>query len=145
MYYETKVKFTEKASGETKKQGLIVDAELFGEAEMQSFYYAQGATDIDVEAIKRSAVKEFVNNLQDEDEQIYFARLSSETIDDKGKVKKVFYTVALFAHSFDEAKNITNQYLKQGMEDMTIEAIAVKKLEWYDGGDGGWKNVKKGE
>lgn len=142
MYYETKVKFTEKETGEVVRQGLIVEAELFGEAEMQSFYYAQGATDIDVEAVKRSAVREFVNKRQGMGEKIYFARLSSDTIDDKGNKKKAFYTVALFAASFDEAKNITNGYLSQGLDDMVIESMATKKLEWYDGGDGEWKNAK---
>jgi hypothetical protein len=42
----------------------------------------------------------------------------------------MLYPVALFAETIDSAKDIANEYIKQGLSDMTL--VAIKKTKFID-------------
>ena len=127
MYYEATVKsvrpdehgvikeFTEKM--------IVENCNLFAEAEMTLMNHHQ----CEVTALKRSAIKEFVNTNKD-GENIFIATITTLFIDDNGKNKEISYKVALWANDITEAHNITKNYMRQGLGDMELKGINQTKF-----------------
>lgn len=128
--YEIQITFVEvdsKGNDRNRKQNLILEhAESFANAEEIGYDYGSGLTAIDVVSIKRSKLKEIVNEkpFGDETCKIYVAQIVDHFVDvDTEETKDIKYSVALFAHDMKEAHQAIEQYMKQGLEDMDLVGI----------------------
>jgi len=135
--YEIKLNYVvvdEKGNDRSKTESLILEhAESFGDAEQMGYDYGSGFTGIDVIAIKRSKLKEIVNErpFNDETCKIYVAQIVDHFVDvDTEETKDIKYSVALFAHDMNEAHQAIGQYMKQGLEDMDL--IGIKETNFTD-------------
>jgi hypothetical protein len=115
----------------SKKENLILEhAESFADAEQIGYDYGSGLTGIDVVSIKRSKLKEIVNEkpFNDETCKIYIAQIVDHFVDfETEETKDIKYSVALFAHDMNEAHKAIEQYIKQGLEDMDLVSIKETK------------------
>lgn len=129
MYYEVTLKVTKQDNKgndkEVKENFLIENAELWQEVENRALELYNGEADI--VAMKRSSVIEVVNEKK-EDTPISKAKLISTYVDEKGKEKEKSWTVALFAADMNEANKKMQEYIKQGMEDLTLREIKQTNL-----------------
>jgi hypothetical protein len=135
--YEITITFVEvdsKGNDRNRKQNLILEhAESFANAEEIGYDYGSGLTAIDVVSIKRSKLKEIVNErpFGDETCKIYVAQIVDHFVDvDTEETKYIKYSVALFAHDMKEAHQAIEQYMKQGLEDMDL--IGIKETNFTD-------------
>ena len=133
MFFEVQVKLikmNDKGVDKPVVEKVIVEnVNLFSEAEFAAMNEYNG--EADVVAMKVSKLKEFVNTRRDDEEDIYFATIEDIFVnEDTGEVKPMLYSVALFAKNIDEAKDISNIYIKQGLSDMTL--VAIKKTKFID-------------
>lgn len=133
MFFEVQVKLikmNDKGVDKPITEKLIVkDVNLFSEAEYAAMQEYNG--EADVVAMKISKIKEFVNARSNDEEDIYFVTIEDLFVDgDTGEVKSMLYPVALFAETIDSAKDIANEYIKQGLSDMTL--VAIKKTKFID-------------
>lgn len=133
--YEIQITFVEvdsKGNDRNRKQNLILEhAESFANAEEIGYDYGSGLTAIDVVSIKRSKLKEIVNEkpFGDETCKIYVAQIVDHFIDvDTEETKDIKYSVALFSHDMKEAHQAIEQYMKQGLEDMDLVSIKESKF-----------------
>jgi uncharacterized protein (DUF111 family) len=128
MIYQFKIKFNKEDKGEltTAIEQYLTDKELFSEVEASAL--EMGLNDPDVTAIKRTMYREMANQRSNEDDKIYDIRIVSSYVDDKGKEKLIPYHVALFAANVDDANTKANEYMKQGLEDMRLDAIRETKI-----------------
>lgn len=131
MLYEitTKVKkLQEDGSEKDVAERYITDCELFAEAEHAGMHsYADYNQEGDVIAIKRSNVREIVNP-SDNKEYYYKAKIVTKTIDDNGNEKGQKYYVLIRADSLIEATNKANEYMKQGLDDMSLDGMVKTSL-----------------
>lgn len=104
---------------------MVENAELWQEVENRALELYSGEADI--VAMKRSSVIEVVNEKK-EDTPIFKAKLISTYVDDKGKEKEKSWVVALFAADMNEANKKMQEYIKQGMEDLTLREIKQTNL-----------------
>lgn len=131
MLYEitTKVKKTQEDGSEKEvTERYITDCELFAEAEyagLKTFKDTSGGGD--VIAIKRSNVREIVNE-QDDKAYYYKATIVTKTIDDKENEKEQKYYVLIRADNLTEATNKANEYMKQGLDQMVLDGIVKTKI-----------------
>lgn len=129
MLYEitTKVrKLQEDGSEKEVTERYITDCELFAEAEHAGMHsYADYQQEGDVVAIKRSNVREIVNE-QDDKEHYYKVTIVTKFIDDNEKEQK--YYVLIRADNLTEATNKANEYMKAGLDDMTLDGIVKTKI-----------------
>ena len=133
MFFEVQVKLikmNDKGVDKPVTEKIIVkDVNLFSEAEFAAMQEYNG--EADVVAMKISKIKEFVNSRSNNEEDIYFVTIEDLFVDgDTGEVKSMLYPVALFAETIDSAKDIANEYIKQGLSDMTL--VAIKKTKFID-------------
>jgi hypothetical protein len=135
--YEIQITFVEvdsKGNDRNRKQNLILEhAESFANAEEIGYDYGSGLTAIDVVSIKRSKLKEIVNErpFNDETCKIYVAQIVDHFVDvETEETKDIKYSVALFAHDMNEAHQAIGQYMKQGLEDMDL--IGIKETKYND-------------
>ena len=133
MFFEVQVKLIKMNDNGVDKpvtEKLIVEnANIFSEAEYKAMQEYNG--EADVVAMKISKIKEFVNARSNDEEDIYFVTIEDLFVDgDTGEVKSMLYPVALFAETIDSAKDIANEYIKQGLSDMTL--VAIKKTKFID-------------
>lgn len=123
----TFVKVDSKGNDRNVKESLILEhAESFANAEEIGYDYGSGLTAIDVVSIKRSKLKEIVNEkpFGDETCKIYVAQIVDHFVDvDTEETKDIKYSVALFAHDMKEAHQAIEQYMKQGLDDMDLVGI----------------------
>lgn len=78
-----------------------------------------------------SKVMEVVNEPTDAEKMdmfIYRAVIASIYTDDDGNEKEMKYPVLLWAKNIDEAMGIVNNYLRQGLEDMSLVSITKTKI-----------------
>lgn len=78
-----------------------------------------------------SKVLEVVNTPTQEEKMdmfIYRAVIASIYTDDDGNEKEMKYPVLLWAKNIDEAMNVVNNYLRQGLEDMSLVSITKTKI-----------------
>jgi hypothetical protein len=81
--------------------------------------------------VKHSQLREFVNERTDDDQYIYIVTLESLFIDENtGVESKTKYDVGLFAESLQDATNLSLEYCKQGLEDLSL--VSVKRTKWID-------------
>lgn len=129
MYYEVTLKVTKQDNKgndkDVKENFLIENAELWQEVENRALELYNGEADI--VAMKRSSVIEVVNEKK-EDTPIFKAKLISTYVDEKGKEKEKSWVVALFAADMNEANKKMQEYIKQGMEDLTLREIKQTNL-----------------
>lgn len=128
--YEIKLNYVvvdEKGVDRSKTENLILEhAESFSDAEQIGYDYGSGLTGLDVISIKRSKLKEIVNEkpFNDETCKIYVAQIVDHFVDiETEETKDIKYSVALFAHDMKEAHQAIEQYMKQGLEDMDLVGI----------------------
>lgn len=129
MYYEVTLKVKKQDNKgndkEVKENFLVENAELWSEVENRALELYNGEADI--VAMKRSSVIEVVNEKK-EDTPIFKAKLISTYVDEKGKEKEKSWVVALFAADMNEANKKTQEYIKQGMENLTLREIKQTNL-----------------
>lgn len=85
----------------------------------------------EVVSIKRSSIKEFVNEAHEDravEDLIYKAKLTSIFVKDDGSEKETHYTIAIWEADLNEANNILKEYVKQGMQDLRIDGINKTKF-----------------
>lgn len=128
----TFVKVDSKGNDRNVKESLILEhAESFADAEQIGYDYGSGLTALDVVSIKRSKLKEIINEQPSGDEtcKIYIAQIVDHFVDmETEETKDIKYSVALFAHDMKEANQAIEQYMKQGLEDMDLVGIKETKF-----------------
>lgn len=131
MLYEITTKVTrvqEDGSEKEVAERYITDCELFSEAEYAGMKtYKDSSGDGDVVAIKRSNVREIVNESDDKD-YYYKAKIVTKTIDDNENEKEQKYYVLIRADSLIEATNKANEYMKQGLDDMSLDGMVKTSI-----------------
>ena len=130
----TFVKVDSKGNDRNVKESLILEhAESFSDAEQIGYDYGSGLAGLDVISIKRSKLKEIVNEkpFNDDTCKIYIAQIVDHFVDmETEETKDIKYSVALFAHDMKEAHQAIEQYMKQGLEDMDL--IGIKETKYND-------------
>ena len=131
MLYEitTKVrKLQEDGSEKDVTERYITDCELFAEAEHAGMHsYVDYQQEGDVVAIKRSNAREIVNE-QDDKDYFYKAKILTKTIDDNANEKEQKYYVLIRADSLIEAASKANEYMKQGLDDMSLDGMVKTSI-----------------
>lgn len=131
MFFEITIKRTvmdKNGNDKTVNERFITkDCTLFAEAEYKGIEYYNNEGE--VVAIKIINIKEFINERSDDDEYLFFSTIEDKFVDDNGE-KDTKYVVAVFARSFDEASHLTKEYMKMGLNDMTL--VAVKRTKIID-------------
>lgn len=132
MYYEITDRVKRVKDDGTEKEvneRYITDCLTFAEAEQKGMEaYSADNTDGDVVAVKRSNVKEIVN--ENEDKQHYFKATIVDTfIDDKTeKEKELRYYVLIRADDLSEATAKAKEYMRQGLQDMRLDGIVKTNI-----------------
>lgn len=131
MFYEVTSKRTvidlKGRDKEIAEKYLFENIEFFAEAEQRA--YEMFNNENNVIAIKQCKLMEFVNSRADDEQSIYYATIESIFIDENtGEEKATKYVVGLFAKSIDEANKIVNNYMKQGLSDLTLVGIKRTKI-----------------
>ena len=132
MYYEITDRVKRVKDDGTKKEvneRYITDCLTFAEAEQKGIEaYLDYSPDGDVVAVKRSNVKEIVN--ENEDKQYYFKATIVDTfIDDKTeKEKELRYYVLIRADDLSEATAKAKEYMRQGLQDMRLDGIVKTNI-----------------
>lgn len=132
MYEGTITYVTQDKNGNDKnvKENYILEhCESFSDAEEQLYKDGDGLTAIDVVAIKRSPLKEIVNEREDEEQKVFIATIIDKFYDaDKDETTETKYNVALFAIDIAKAHQVVNEYMKQGLEDMELVGLKCTKI-----------------
>lgn len=108
---------------------FVRDCVLWAEAETKMLKYYNCENDVVGMAV--SKVMEVVNEPTDAEKMdmfIYRAVIASIYTDDDGNEKEMKYPVLLWAKNIDEAMGIVNNYLRQGLEDMSLVSITKTKI-----------------
>ena len=131
MYFEVQVQVTtmdDRGKMKEVQENYMVDGcEFFAQAEQAIMQHYEG--DCDVLAIKKSRVREFINDKKLDSEDIYVTTIT-QTYDINGKTTKMKYKVALYATSIQEATQRTQHYMAQGLDDMVCEEM--KKTDFIE-------------
>ena len=131
--YEIKISYvTVDKNGNDKmvRESLILEhAESFADAEQIGYDYGSGLTAIDVTDVKRSKLKEVLNERSSNEEQIWMAELMDIFVDDEGNEKPIKYKTIIFATTFDKAKAFVSEYIKQ---EYNLELISLKLTKFND-------------
>lgn len=136
MFYHIKLNYeslNEQGENVNKtEEYLVKDCELHAEAEQRGYEYASEYqfNEPDITSVKRSNIREFVNEVASEDETIiYDAIIADIYINEKtGKEKLLKYHVGVFAKSMSDATKKVYEYMKQGMTDMRFIGVKETKI-----------------
>lgn len=127
MYYEATIKTVHPdkngVAKEFTEKVIVENCNLFAEAEMKLMKHRE----CEVTALKRSALKEFVNTSND-GLTIFIATITASYVDDNGKDKEMQYKVALWADDITKAHNTMKEYMRQGLDDMELKGINQTKF-----------------
>ena len=131
MYYEITDRVKRVKDDGTEKEvneRYITDCLTFAEAEQKGMEaYSADNTDGDVVAVKRSNVREIVN--ENEEKQHYFKATIVDTFtDDNGNEKELKYYVLIRADNLTEATAKANEYMRQGLEDLRLDGIVKTNI-----------------
>ena len=131
MFYEVSNKITVVDKRGNDKQIvekiLVENINLFSEAELKAIERYNNENE--VVAIKQlPKLMEFVNTRESEDQAIYAATIESVFIDDDNNEKTTRYIVGIFALSLENATNITIEYMRGGMTDLSLVSIKKTKI-----------------
>lgn len=111
-----------------KERYIIENAEMFSDAESM-LYDLQKGRDMDVVAIKRSAIKEIANKRNFAEEKVWIAEIADTFTDEDGEEKLIVYKIALYAKNFDGAKNFMGEYMTQGY---SMDLVSLKMTKFVD-------------
>lgn len=132
MIYETQIAYVtidNRGNDKNVKENIVVlNATSFTEAEETGYKYGDGLTDIDVVSIKRSKIKEVLNERSNDSDLIWQAELMDVFHDDEGNEKEIKYKTILFAQSFDSAKAFISEYMRQGYDNMSLVSLKLTKF-----------------
>lgn len=131
MYYEITDRVTRMKDDGTEKEvneRYITDSLTFAEAEQKGMEVYSGSNlDGDVVAIRRSNIREIVN--ENEEKEYYFrATIADISVDEHGNEKELKYYVLIRADDLSEATAKANEYLRQGLQDMRLDGIVKTKI-----------------
>ena len=131
--YEVKYSYTtidNKGNDKIVKETIICEhAESFGDAEEIAYQEANGLTDVDVFAVKRSPIREIVNRRESDADKVFLATIVNlQYVEGKDEPVETKYTLALYATSIDKAHAKIKEHLKQGLEDMELVALRCTKI-----------------
>lgn len=131
MYYEMTTKVTRPKDDGTEREvteRYITDCLTFEEAERKAMEtYAADNASGDVVAVKRSNVREIVN--EGEQKEHYFKATIVDTfVDENGKEKELRYYVLIRADDLGDATAKANDYMRQGLQDMRLDGIVKTKI-----------------
>lgn len=130
MYYQIKVRHTivdSKGNDKSVTEDYLCDVELHGEAEMKGFELFNG--ECDVTSVKRlPALREFVNEEPEYETDIFMATLIDTFTDEDGNESETKYNVAVYARDINDANKLLNEYLRQGLADLTLVCIKKTKI-----------------
>lgn len=130
--YEVQINYVtvdNKGNDKNVKVNLVVtNATSFAEAEETGYEYGEGLTNVDVISIKRSKIKEVLNERSKETDLIWQAELMTLFCDDEGNEKQIKYKTILFAETFDSAKAFISEYMRQGYDDMSLVSLKLTKF-----------------
>lgn len=128
MFYEIKLK-VDKDNGKGEMKGVvehfITDVGLFAEAEAKGLEQYNG--NCDVTSITRSNVVEIVNE-KEEGKPFYKATITSTFTDENGDEKENKYYNLVCAKDITEANRLMQEHMRQGLEDMRLDAIQKTKI-----------------
>lgn len=112
---------------EFQEKFLVENKEFCAEAEVmvkELFNYENEVT-----SVKQSKIYEFVNEREDSEQFIYLSTIEATFIDENdGSEKVTKYVVGVFAKSVAEATRISNEYMAQGLADMTLTSVNKTKF-----------------
>lgn len=136
MFYHIKLNYeslSEKGENVNKNEEYLVkDCDLHAEAEQRGYEYASEYqfNDPDIVSVKRSNIREFVNEVANEDETIIYDAIIADIYinENTGKEKLLKYHVGVFAKSMSDATNKVYEYMKQGMTDMRFIGVKETKI-----------------
>ena len=136
MFYHIKINYESlNEQGESvnkNEEYLVKDCELHAEAEQRGYEYASEYqfNEPDITSVKRSNIREFVNEVANENEDIiYDAIIADVYINEKtGKEKELKYHVGVFAKSVSDATKKVYEYMNQGMTDMRFIGVKETKI-----------------
>lgn len=130
--YEVQINYVtvdNKGNDKNVKVNLVVtNATSFAEAEETGYEYGEGLTNVDVISIKRSKIKEVLNERNNDTDLIWLAELMTLFLDDEGNEKQIKYKTVLFAPTFDGAKAFVAEYMRQGYDDMSLVSLKLTKF-----------------
>lgn len=134
------------ANFEVKSRRTIIDKKSGNDKSITEAFFVENCTswadaedkmlayfnsENEVVAMAISKVMDVVNcPTQEEKEERYVYRAVIATIytDDDGNEKELKYPVLLWAKDFDNAMTIVNEYIAQGLEDMTLVSLQKTKI-----------------
>lgn len=136
MFYHIKISYESlNEQGESvnkNEEYLVKDCELHAEAEQRGYEYASEYqfNDPDIVSVKRSNIREFVNEVANEDETIIYDAIIADIYinENTGKEKLLKYHVGVFAKSMSDATNKVYEYMKQSMTDMRFIGVKETKI-----------------
>ena len=134
MYTEVKIRTKRVDPKTTEEKNIVVHFitpadECLSPSELKALQACQSESD--VIALYQSPIKEIVNE-KEYDKPFFKATLVQTFITDAGTEKEMKYRVLVHADDFQEANDLLVEYVKQGLDDMRIDAINKTKMEWLD-------------
>ncbi len=134
MFTEVKAKTTEVNMKTSVEKEVVVHFitpadEVLAPAELKALQALQGESD--VIAIFQSPIKEIVNE-KETDKPFFKATLVQTFVSDSGTEKELKYKVLVHADDFQEANSLLQDYVKQGLDDMRIDAISKTRMLWLE-------------
>lgn len=131
MYYEITDRVTRMKDDGTEKETnerYITDCLTFAEAERKGMeMYSDYNLDGDVVAIRRSNIREIVN--ENEEREHYFrTTIVDISVDEHGNEKELKYYVLIRADDLSEATAKANEYMRQGLQHMRLDGIVKTRI-----------------
>ena len=136
MFYHIKISYeslNDKGENVNKNEEYLVkDCDLHAEAEQRGYEYASEYqfNDPDIVSVKRSNIREFVNEVASEDEDIIYDAIIADIYinENTGKEKLLKYHVGVFAKSMSDATKKVYEYMNQGLNDMRFIGVKETKI-----------------
>ena len=135
MFYHIKMSYGSNEQGvnvNKNEEYLVKDCELHAEAEQRGYEYASEYqfNDADIVSVKRSNIREFVNEVASEDETIIYDAIIADIYinENTGKEKELKYHVGVFAKSMSDATKKVYEYMNQGLNDMRFIGVKETKI-----------------
>lgn len=136
MFYHIKISYeslNEQGENVNKNEEYLVkDCELHAEAEQRGYEYASEYqfNEPDITSVKRSNIREFVNELANEEEDIIYDAIIADIYinENTGKEKLLKYHVGVFAKSMSDATKKVYEYMNQGLNDMRFIGVKETKI-----------------
>ena len=135
MFYHIKISYGSNEQGvnvNKNEEYLVKDCELHAEAEQRGYEYASEYqfNDADIVSVKRSNIREFVNEVASEDKTIIYDAIIADIYinENTGKEKLLKYHVGVFAKSMSDATKKVYEYMNQGLNDMRFIGVKETKI-----------------